>query len=113
MRRRRAPDLIQLQQKREEAEKAREEALRAQADANKQKQELESKLAEIDRQAREAALHALTPDGSMFVHLDYREVHYVKVALDALLDACREFDARHQTDLTSTVWSQIASQMWE
>lgn len=54
-RRRRAPDLIQLQQKREEAEKAREEALRAQSDANKQKQELENKLAEIERQAREAA----------------------------------------------------------
>ncbi len=26
----------------------------------------------------------LTPDGSLFVHLDYREVHYVKVLLDTL-----------------------------
>jgi site-specific DNA-methyltransferase (adenine-specific) len=33
----------------------------------------------------EAALSSLTPDGSLFVHLDCREVHYVKVALDQLL----------------------------
>jgi len=33
----------------------------------------------------EAALPALTADGSLFVHLDYREVHYVKVSLDRLL----------------------------
>jgi site-specific DNA-methyltransferase (adenine-specific) len=33
----------------------------------------------------EAALHCLTPDASLFVHLDAREVHYVKVALDGLL----------------------------
>jgi site-specific DNA-methyltransferase (adenine-specific) len=33
----------------------------------------------------EASLRCLTPDGSLFVHLDYREVHYVKVALDELL----------------------------
>jgi len=32
-----------------------------------------------------ASLRCLTPDGSLFVHLDAREVHYVKVALDALL----------------------------
>lgn len=32
-----------------------------------------------------AALPCLAPDGSLFVHLDYREVHYVKVALDRLL----------------------------
>lgn len=33
----------------------------------------------------EAALRCLTPDGSLFVHLDWREVHRVKVALDDLL----------------------------
>jgi site-specific DNA-methyltransferase (adenine-specific) len=33
----------------------------------------------------EAALRCLTDDASIFVHLDYREVHYVKVALDRLL----------------------------
>ncbi|NNM25240.1 MAG: site-specific DNA-methyltransferase [Phycisphaerales bacterium] len=33
----------------------------------------------------EAALPCLTTDGSLFVHLDWREVHHVKVALDALL----------------------------
>jgi len=33
----------------------------------------------------EASLPCLTADGSLFVHLDYREVHYVKVALDRLL----------------------------
>src|SRR5580658_2443778 len=33
----------------------------------------------------QAALRCLTDDGSLFVHLDAREVHYVKVALDKLL----------------------------
>jgi site-specific DNA-methyltransferase (adenine-specific) len=33
----------------------------------------------------EASLRCLTKDGSLFVHLDYREVHYVKVALDRLV----------------------------
>ena len=33
----------------------------------------------------EAALPCMTADGSLFVHLDYREAHYVKVALDGLL----------------------------
>jgi len=33
----------------------------------------------------EAALRCLLPDGSLFVHLDAREVHYVKVALDRML----------------------------
>ena len=33
----------------------------------------------------EKALRCLTPDASLFVHLDSREVHYVKVALDKLL----------------------------
>ena len=32
----------------------------------------------------EAALRCMTPDASIFVHLDAREVHYVKVALDGL-----------------------------
>ncbi len=33
----------------------------------------------------EASLHCLTADGSLFVHLDWRESHHVKVALDTLL----------------------------
>lgn len=33
----------------------------------------------------ERAIRCLTPDGSLMVHLDWREVHYVKVALDGLL----------------------------
>jgi site-specific DNA-methyltransferase (adenine-specific) len=33
----------------------------------------------------EAGLRCLTPAGSLFVHLDAREVHHVKVALDRLL----------------------------
>jgi site-specific DNA-methyltransferase (adenine-specific) len=33
----------------------------------------------------EASLRCLTDDASLFVHLDAREVHYVKVALDRLL----------------------------
>ncbi|MCU0654436.1 MAG: site-specific DNA-methyltransferase [Polyangiaceae bacterium] len=32
----------------------------------------------------EEAHRLLTPEGSLFVHLDYREVHYVKVALDGI-----------------------------
>ena len=37
----------------------------------------------------EASLRCLTPDASLFVHLDAREVHYVKVALDGLLGRAR------------------------
>jgi site-specific DNA-methyltransferase (adenine-specific) len=33
----------------------------------------------------EASLHCLTDNGSLFVHLDSREVHYIKVALDKLI----------------------------
>ena len=33
----------------------------------------------------QAGLRCLTDDGSLFVHLDAREVHYVKVALDKML----------------------------
>lgn len=33
----------------------------------------------------EASLPCLTADGSLFVHLDYREVHHVKVELDRLI----------------------------
>jgi site-specific DNA-methyltransferase (adenine-specific) len=36
-----------------------------------------------------AALRCMTPDGSLFVHLDAREVHHVKVALDRLLGRAR------------------------
>ena len=32
----------------------------------------------------EEAWRLLTPDGTLYVHLDYREVHYAKVLLDAL-----------------------------
>lgn len=32
----------------------------------------------------EQAFRLLTPDGSFFIHLDYREVHYVKVMLDEI-----------------------------
>jgi site-specific DNA-methyltransferase (adenine-specific) len=33
----------------------------------------------------ERSLRCLTPDASLFIHLDAREVHYIKVALDRLL----------------------------
>jgi site-specific DNA-methyltransferase (adenine-specific) len=33
----------------------------------------------------DASLRCLKNDGSLFVHLDYREVHHIKVALDRLL----------------------------
>ncbi len=38
-------------------------------------------LSFLEPRLREAH-RLLTPDGSLFVHLDYREVHYVKVLLD-------------------------------
>jgi site-specific DNA-methyltransferase (adenine-specific) len=33
----------------------------------------------------ESSLRCLTNDGSLFVHLDYREVHHIKVSLDKML----------------------------
>ncbi len=54
-RQRRAPEMVLLQRKREEAEQAREGALAAQADANKQKAEFERSKADIERQASEEA----------------------------------------------------------
>ena len=48
-------DLVQLQQKREEAEIARNDALIAQADANKERGEFEQAKIELDRQAKEEA----------------------------------------------------------
>jgi site-specific DNA-methyltransferase (adenine-specific) len=40
-------------------------------------------LAFLEPRLREAH-RLLAPDGSLFVHLDYREVHYVKVMLDGI-----------------------------
>src|SRR5205823_2708021 len=54
-RQRRAPEMAQLQQKREEAERARETALQKQHEADRQRQEYEQKVADLERQAREAA----------------------------------------------------------
>jgi DNA mismatch repair protein MutS2 len=50
-----SPELIQLQQKREETEKARAEAMEAQLDAQRQRDEYVHKLAEFEREQREAA----------------------------------------------------------
>ena len=55
-RQRRAPELAELQQKREEAEKARAEALEAQHDALRQREEYEQKLSALARQAEEEAV---------------------------------------------------------
>ena len=54
-RQRRAPEMIQLQQKREEAEKARAEAMQAQHDAEQQREEYAHKLADFEKEQREAA----------------------------------------------------------
>jgi DNA mismatch repair protein MutS2 len=48
--------MVQLQQKREEAEKAREEALRSQHEADQQRLEYEHRVAELERSAHEEAL---------------------------------------------------------
>src|SRR5262249_26252425 len=52
---RKAPELARLQELREEAEKAREEALGAQHEADRQRDEYQKKVAEIAREAEEAA----------------------------------------------------------
>jgi DNA mismatch repair protein MutS2 len=54
-RQRKAPELIRLQELREDAERAREEALRQQHEAECQKQEYQQKLAEAAREAEQAA----------------------------------------------------------
>jgi DNA mismatch repair protein MutS2 len=54
-RQRRAPEMAQLQQKREEAEKAREEALLAQHEAEQQREEYRQKLVLLERKAEEEA----------------------------------------------------------
>jgi site-specific DNA-methyltransferase (adenine-specific) len=43
----------------------------------------EDYLGFLEPRLREA-YRLLTPDGSLFVHLDYREAHYVKVLLDTI-----------------------------
>jgi DNA mismatch repair protein MutS2 len=53
-RQKRAPEWMQLQQKREETEKARAEALQAQHDAEKQRAAFAQKLADFERSQREA-----------------------------------------------------------
>ena len=56
-RQKRAPEMVQLQRLREEAEKARGEALAAQHDAERQSEELRRKVSEIERKAEvDAAL---------------------------------------------------------
>lgn len=39
------------------------------------------------RPRMEEAYRVLAPDGSLFFHIDYREVHYCKVMLDEIFDA--------------------------
>jgi DNA mismatch repair protein MutS2 len=53
-RQRRAPEMMQLQQKREEAEKARTEAMEAQLNAEMQREEYVQKVAEFEKQKRDA-----------------------------------------------------------
>ncbi len=54
-RQRRAPEMLQLQQLREEAEKAREEALLKQHEAEQQREALEKERERLQREAEEAA----------------------------------------------------------
>jgi DNA mismatch repair protein MutS2 len=54
-RQRRAPEMVQLQRLREEAEKAREEALLAQYEADRQREELRQKTEQLEREKEEAA----------------------------------------------------------
>jgi len=52
-RQRRAPEMLQLQQKREEAEKARTEAMEAQLNADLQREEYVQKVAELEKHKRD------------------------------------------------------------
>jgi DNA mismatch repair protein MutS2 len=54
-RQRRAPEMVQLQRLREEAEKAKDEALLAQHEAERQRDELRQKAAELEQAAAEEA----------------------------------------------------------
>src|SRR5204862_3820499 len=54
-RQRRAPEMAQLQQMKEEAEKAREEALVAQHEAERQREEYQQRVLQIRHEAEEAA----------------------------------------------------------
>ncbi len=54
-RQRRAPEMVHLQQIKEEAEMAREEALLAQHEAERQREEYRRKTAQLQREAEEAA----------------------------------------------------------
>jgi len=54
-RRRRGPDLVELQHQREEAEKARTLALEAQREAERQREEYRQKTEELERAAQQAA----------------------------------------------------------
>jgi DNA mismatch repair protein MutS2 len=54
-RQRRAPEMSQLQQLRQETERAREEALLAQHEAERQREEYRQKMAQLEREAEEAA----------------------------------------------------------
>jgi DNA mismatch repair protein MutS2 len=53
-RQKRAPELAQLQQLREEAEKAKSEAMEAQHEAERQREELRQKTASLEREAEQA-----------------------------------------------------------
>lgn len=54
-RQRRAPEMVQLQKLREDAEKAREEALQARHEAERQREELRQKTDQLEREKEEAA----------------------------------------------------------
>jgi DNA mismatch repair protein MutS2 len=54
-RQKKAPELIRLQELREDAQKAQEEAMLAQHEADKQREEYEKKVAQVQREAEAAA----------------------------------------------------------
>ena len=54
------------------------------------------------RERINAVLPSLTPNGSLFLHVDYREVHYCKVMLDGIFWP-RIVHERNHLGLTTTV----------
>jgi DNA mismatch repair protein MutS2 len=81
---RRAPEMAQLQQLREDAEKARDAALAATADAQRQREELEQKTAALEREAQRAAAlrefrGKLQPNDSVMVQRFGKQGRIVRV----------------------------------
>lgn len=51
------------------------------------------------------AIHYLKDNGSLFVHVDYRTVHYVKIMLDKIFSGCDEDFPECKNFMNEIIWS--------